>query len=543
MLTLLLDSSIRITLVSAVTATALWAFRIRNASVRHAIWTSVVATMLLMPLLAAWAPGFKLALLPERDGPIRAPLVLEMQSVLAPGAETPAPVTVLTPASFEFSWQVLAIGAYSLGVVFFLLRLAAGTWQVRRLLSVSTLDRGQRVHPACATPVTVGWLRPVMILPISWTEWPAQQLRAVVAHEEEHVRRRDPLVQWVALLNRAIFWFHPLAWWLERELAKLAEQACDEAVLAKGVDSADYSNALLFLARSTQEMGSRIRLGTAMPGPALPSRLRAILAGARPQRISRWRLASITFMIGIAAVTFSTGKLVVAQPTLAFEVAAIKLHKDSGPRQVGVQIQGTSVIVHAMTLRHLVTYAYDVRDFQAEGGEKWTYGDGDRYDITARAPGETAPIDKEVRAMILTLLKERFKLQEHRSLKEMPVYALTVSPKGHRLKFPEKPDDPPMMMGRSAGREATSMFRNAPTAMIARSFGFQMDRPIIDQTGLTGKYDLDLKLTFAPDGTITGPSGESLFTAIEEQLGLKLEPKKAQVEVIVIDQAERPTEN
>ena len=134
--------------------------------------------------------------------------------------------------SRSWNWQAMALFAYGLVAGALLLRLAIGTLRARRLMRRSALTEGRLTSGACATPVTVGWLRPVVILPGTWQRWSAARLDAVLAHEQAHVRRRDPLVQWLALLNRAIFWFHPLAWWLERRLSALAEQACDEAVLA-----------------------------------------------------------------------------------------------------------------------------------------------------------------------------------------------------------------------------------------------------------------------------------------------------------------------
>ena len=130
-----------------------------------------------------------------------------------------------------------------------LVRLAIGTLRTRRLVGRSVMSHGRLTSAACASPVTVGWLRPVVILPETWREWSHSRLDAVLTHEHAHVRRRDPLVQWLALLNRAVFWFHPLAWWLERRLSVLAEQTCDDAVLACGHDPHDYSEYLLDTAR------------------------------------------------------------------------------------------------------------------------------------------------------------------------------------------------------------------------------------------------------------------------------------------------------
>jgi hypothetical protein len=111
---------------------------------------------------------------------------------------------------------------------------------------------------------------------------PQAQLDAVLAHESEHVRRRHPLVQWLALLNRALFWFHPVAWWLERHLSVLAEEACDNVVLDRGYDPRAYSEYLIEIARSVERSGVRLNIaGMAMPGSSLPRHIRKILGGDR----------------------------------------------------------------------------------------------------------------------------------------------------------------------------------------------------------------------------------------------------------------------
>ena len=132
-----------------------------------------------------------------------------------------------------------------MGVAALLARLAVGTVRAHLLVRTAANRDGMLTSCMCAAPVTVGWLRPSVILLECWREWPREQLEAVLMHEREHARRRDPLVQWLALLNRAIFWFHPLAWWLERRLSGLAEEACDAVVLAQGHDPYEYSEYLL----------------------------------------------------------------------------------------------------------------------------------------------------------------------------------------------------------------------------------------------------------------------------------------------------------
>jgi uncharacterized protein (TIGR03435 family) len=219
----------------------------------------------------------------------------------------------------------------------------------------------------------------------------------------------------------------------------------------------------------------------------------------------------------------------------SFEVAAIKPHTGA-LRMIGVETSGTAVNLEAMSVWDLVMYAYDKRSFQIDGGDKWT--SEDRFDISARAPGDTTPVKPQIQAMVRTLLKERFNIATRPSAKEMPVFALVPGKNGPRLKTSEDPAAQQMLLLRGEVASYTA----APVAMLANSFPFRLERPILDRTGLTGKYDFELKLKPGPEGP-TGPSGESLFTAIEEQLGLKLEPTKAVVETLVIEHAERPSEN
>jgi hypothetical protein len=140
--------------------------------------------------------------------------------------------------------------------------------------------------------MTVGVVAPVVILPPDWVRWDEAELSAVLAHEEEHVRRRDPLVAAVTLFNRAIFWFHPLAWWLATKIARLSERACDAVVISGGHDSDVYSACLLRFARHVTVAGGRIMpMAAPMPGSGLQDRLRMI-AQPPARRPSTSRLAS-----------------------------------------------------------------------------------------------------------------------------------------------------------------------------------------------------------------------------------------------------------
>jgi len=163
-------------------------------------------------------------------------------------------------------WATVATGVYLAVALLLLVRLVVGLVFARRLIRTSQTIHDPRVTVRLASrgracglsgvpgiaessfisvPVTIGALRSTILLPAGWHDWDNSKLDAVVAHELSHVARRDALTQRLSLLHRAIFWFSPLAWWLDRHLADLAEEASDEAALACGTDRNDYARTLL----------------------------------------------------------------------------------------------------------------------------------------------------------------------------------------------------------------------------------------------------------------------------------------------------------
>jgi VWFA-related protein len=326
---LLIEFAVRAALIAAVVATVLWIMRIKAASARHAVWAGVVLVMMLLPAFLSWGPKAHLPLLPREERSMAITMVPLVGGPVTTAVQAPTAKSA-PPKAFVWSWPAFLAGVYLLGLGVLMIRLAIGTLRVRRLLRGAVLRDGKLTHASCATPVTVGWLQPAVILPAHWSDWPQARLDAILAHEGEHARRRDPLFQWIALLNRALFWFHPLAWWLERRLSGLAEEVCDSAVLAQGHDPREYLETLLDLARSVERAGARIdALGMAMPGAFLPTRIRRMLSGPPAPRVSRSRMACMAALCAVTAAIFAAGTLVRAQdksqPRAVFGITAIKL--------------------------------------------------------------------------------------------------------------------------------------------------------------------------------------------------------------------------
>jgi hypothetical protein len=284
----LLDISVRSLVLAALAAACIC--RVKSPSVKHAVWTVITAGMLAQGILGPGLP------------PLSLPLLSPVEAVVVPAATVGAPMPV-SESPHPARWPILP-AIYIAGVCFFAARLVIAYWYTRRLVRRSVrvvLNRYESRE--LAVPVTVG---SKILLPQAWSGWDEAKLRAVVAHEEAHVRRHDSVIALLAHLNRCVFWFHPLAWWLERELAGLAEQACDDDALATQ-DREQYARVLLDLARVVHaSQGRLLTLGMAKEA-GMDTRIDRILDESRriPKPLGRagWAalLVSAVPLIYIAA--------------------------------------------------------------------------------------------------------------------------------------------------------------------------------------------------------------------------------------------------
>jgi hypothetical protein len=297
---LFMECAVRATLLVGSTAVMLYVMRIKASAAQHRVWTAVVLLMLALPLWTAWGPKVSLRLLPAMGQEATNGTFMPTRALTSP----------FVPSPLFSTWQALLLSGYLVGLCWLLFRLAIGTVHAHRLVRDAIVHDGMRTSASCSAPVTVGFLSPAVILPEQRNGWPQAQLDAVLTHEGEHARRRDPLVQWLALLNRALFWFHPVAWWLERRLSSLAEDVCDNVVLARGHNPRQYAGYLLDVARSVARSGSRLNVaGMAMPGSFLQQRIQKIMEGRQEPHISRVRMACLAMVCAITCSAFAAGKL------------------------------------------------------------------------------------------------------------------------------------------------------------------------------------------------------------------------------------------
>jgi uncharacterized protein (TIGR03435 family) len=265
-----------------------------------------------------------------------------------------------------------------------------------------------------------------------------------------------------------------------------------------------------------------------------------ILVRSSPRRLSR------AAGIGLGAILF-TGLSVWSRqedtPSVPpFEAASVKPNR-SGEPSLEFRITPGRLAVRNADLKNIIKNAFGIRqDSELAGGPRWI--ETERYDIVATAPN--AASHEQVLSMLQTLLAERFQLSVHREQRSGQVYKLTIAnsgPKLQALKPGIKPRSP------SPNTRIIGVFGG--TAGLARALSRLLGHEVIDETGLTGRYDLSIEIArddpaspaFDAGRGPDAPSGPSIFAAVEEQLGLKLKGEKATVSVLVIDKVERPTPN
>jgi uncharacterized protein (TIGR03435 family) len=228
-----------------------------------------------------------------------------------------------------------------------------------------------------------------------------------------------------------------------------------------------------------------------------------------------------------------------AQP--AFEVASVKPADLAATRGIDFRISsGGFLHTTNVTVVNLIDQAYSLKHYQLADGPGWLRSD--RFDIEAKAQGD--PSRAQILAMLQTLLADRFQLRVHREDREQSIYALVAAKRGPKLIEPKEDDLPPSVRISFTGspfEKKTYVLsgHKASLAMLAENLG-EAQRPVLDRTGIPGVFDF--RLEFAADES-KPEYGPSLFTAIQEQLGLKLESAKGQVLTLVVDHVEKPFSN
>jgi len=441
-------------------------------------------------------------------------------------------------------------------------------------------------------PLAAGIRRASIVLPALADSWPEDRRRAVLLHELAHVERHDCLTQTLAAVACAVYWPHPGVWWIATRLRAERELACDDRVLAAGEDAREYAGHLLELAYTLSHSSAPAVAVTMARPRELEGRMLAALDAARNRAIPalRNRLAGAAVLVAltvpVAAATITPRRHMLdaeelsgatreraarnatpaAGQRLAFDVASIKrTPADTGPGADFAAQPGGRLHVRNNAVTNLIANAYGVQGYLLVGGPEWIRAD--RYDMQAKVEGE--PSRPEMMLMLQALLADRFQLRVHRETRDLPAYVLTVARGGAKL-TPAKDGDcvaprpdgappPPLAPGeiRRPSCGNNNMSRTNPpnitwtavgidAAGVAGALANYFRRPVVNRTGLAGFFNIQQDLPPLQPATTDGgapDSAASVFTVLQEQLGLRVEEGRGPVEVLVIDRVERPTEN
>jgi uncharacterized protein (TIGR03435 family) len=672
------------------------ALRRNAARLRYRLWMTA-SLKFLLPFSLLIAAGARLSS-PGHFDRAQPKIVTVVEGVAQPlleawpaDATTPASAAGIgeTTAHASRDWlPLLLLSAWAAGT---LLLLARWMWSWQRLRAA--MRRGEPLTLADGTPALMiaesvepgifGIMRPVLMLPRGIAEQlNAEQLDAIVAHELSHMRRRDNLTAALHMLVEAVFWFHPLVWWLGARLMEERERACDEAVLESRRQPVAYAEGILNVCKFYVEVPLSCVSG--VTGSELKRRIARILSGQRSRKLDLWRKAllglagvvalgtplalgvarttqdpervvaqaprendSITgtwqgaahapgghdrrFVLKVArdekgtlsatlysldqngppmagsSVSFETGTLRFVNdfPRLTYEgkmsadgnsisgsvtqvvgsfplvlkratpetewatpaaptriqqmapdakpdveVATIK-PTQPGTRLFMVTVRGEDVLVKNLSLSFLVRWVYQLQPRQIIGGPGWM--DTDKWDIETKPDTPGMPSVEQEKEILRKLMTERFALKVHEEKREMPAYTLTVGKDGPKMM---KAADAGLSPSLAMGPLGVLHVQSATMDDFTRMLNDILDRPVVNETGLTGKWDFVLKWT--PDETefagapvkVSLPSASEedanappLFTAVQEQLGLKLKAQKVDAPVILVDHVEHPSPN
>jgi bla regulator protein blaR1 len=586
------------------------ALRNYPARARFSVWMAA-SIKFLMPFGVLTALGSRWTL-PNIQPPIDGALYTVIEKIDHPFASShlpaPDPGMPLHTLVDSSRISIALAGIWLCGCIVMLIR---WTWQwqiARRLVNeAAVLNEGREVDalrqaeararirkpiPVIATSRTVepgifGLMRPVLIWPAGLSQrLDDAHIASIVAHEFEHVRRHDNLIAAFHSLVEAVFWFHPLVWWMGKKMTEERERACDEWVLEQNVEPQTYADSILKVCAfclesplvcvagvSSSDLRKRIiRITSDRSGLNLSFCRRALLIVAA--------LMAITLPIGFgvvrgqSAVALSGTQNSAAAQVPRFDVISIKPTGPGDDRTL-FQLPSDAISFHGSPIRIVLENAFGVEDDRILGAPSWV--NTNRYDIEAKVSPEDAPkLDKlkgrDRDAMLIPMLTERFNLRYHHETRELQVYALMVAKSGPKLikgeplppGGPKPADGAPVdpakehfrIMSRPGHIEADSVPMEVLADPLTRILGHQ----VVDKTGLVGNYNFTLQWT--PENPLPptlGAAGTpsslehaenandaanvSLFTAIQEQLGLKLESEKSSVDVIVIDHIDPPSPN
>lgn len=509
------------TVFAAAVALACAALRRNSPRLRYWLWLAA-SIKFLLPFSLLVSTGARVQMPPDTPS-LHAVTVQQISTYFAP---------VSNPARTTLQWPLMLGAIWLAGSILLLVRWFC-SWREMKTASLE--------------PGVFGIFRPVLILPEGLADALTEdQLRAVIAHEKRHIECYDNLTAALHMIVEALFWFHPLVWWIGARLMDERERDCDEAVLRQGSQPAMYARSIVQVCESYVE--SPLACASGISGSDLKKRIREIMTwrgslpitrtGKAMLAVAAFAAVSLPFVLGILRA-----QTLPPAPAYNYDVASIhKAAPGSNNHMIGPGPQG-GWRVQNMSVVAMIASAYSVQSYQVVGAPPWASSES--FDITF-TPEKTetalgpAPSLKEIQASmgrnaqrLQAVLRDRFGLVLRSDTRELPIFNLVQAKGGAKL-APHVDSGRGPSLGSNRGQITAS---DVTVAMLAQQLSMLLDRPVHDETHIDGQFDF--KVT--PDSD--GPMSESLFTALPEQLGLKLESAKGPVQVYVVEKIEHPSEN
>jgi uncharacterized protein (TIGR03435 family) len=441
-------------------------------------------------------------------------------------------------------------------------------------------------------PGIFGIARPVLLWPEGISKHLEDaHLEAILAHEVWHVRRRDNLAAAFHMFVEAIFWFHPLVWWLGSRMVEAREHACDEEVVALNCERQIYAESILKVCEFC--VGSPLACVSGVTGSDLKKRMVHIMTESIATKLNFGKklllgtagtlAIALPIVFGLAnAPQVRAQEQAANAPVITNDVElTVKPGADGVSHRVAMMYSPNGFKSTNTTLQALIQEAYGVQASQIVNAPDWMKSA--EYDFKigsiddqvanraanngdANAAGPEPSLEQgrvRYQRILQGVLSDRFKLKFHRETRDLPIYALLVAEDGPKLQptgssdnHPDgvkRPDvqlrDTSVRIRRDDGDSVGMDVRGMSAADLASQLSRQLGSAVVDKTGLTGNYDfaLNWKSDASGGGNFNAPvsdaSASSLLTALQDQLGLKLEPQTAPMQVLIIDHAEKPTEN
>jgi uncharacterized protein (TIGR03435 family) len=530
-----------------------------NAATRYVIWWATLAVVLLLPAAPPIVQAFR-----ARPQPAARTIVKPAPSLSLP-ASTPEqpPAIVVIQDQPSAIWPLWILALWAAVFLFRMTQIARSFFYLRgvkRRSSIADRELPAIARPAklllsndIASPMAVGFLPPAVILPASLPDQlETSQLEHVLLHEAAHLARRDDWTNLAARVLGAALALHPVAVWILRQIEREREMACDDWVVARTGAAKPYAASLarMFELRwSRRKEPPHLKLASGIFGGAsIGDRIEALLkhGGEFSSRPSPARViagAAILLLLLIAGsraprwITFAQGRP-------SFETAFVTPFVGSTRIPPTFQdLPDGQLVVTGYPLQNLIAEAWGIPEERIEGRRDWM--NSARFSITAQASGN--PDKGETRRMLKTLLEDKFKVKVHTETREVAVYIMTVAQGGLKLE--------PWNQGNCVVADLVVGSPNSPKycgtgaficnercrwnakgidmAGVVDILSTMMRAPLIDETGLKGRFDIGMEWSRQdPRDTRT------LSAAMEERLGLTLTPATRPIDFLILDQVE-----